>query len=220
MPMRSRTRSSTSTARRVREQEREEKDVVERERAFDQVGARSSTRRPAHPPTRSPRRRRRRSVPSQRTRPSPTHAAPAGRRTGAVRRLDKAAPALACALAGCGSPTPSPRGWRVGRPTSGRSVLPDRNAPLSLDNIFLFTLLLAYSARSTGGASGHCGPHRHRRRLVLRAAAITSGLALIDAVDWVVSASSVWWCITSPHRAFRGLADNRDPARGGGALPS
>ena len=83
---------------------------------------------------------------------------------------------------------------------------------LSLDNIFLFTLLLAYFAvpaelRGTVVLIGIAGA------LVLRAVAITSGLALIDAVDWVVYLFGVLLLYVA-YRTFRGLADEIDPARG------
>ncbi len=81
---------------------------------------------------------------------------------------------------------------------------------LSLDNIFLFTLLLAYFAvpqelRGTVVLVGIAGA------LVLRGLAITGGLALIDAVDWVVYVFGVLLLYVA-YRAFRGLADEVDPA--------
>jgi tellurite resistance protein TerC len=81
---------------------------------------------------------------------------------------------------------------------------------LSLDNIFLFTLLLAYFAvpaelRSTVILIGIAGA------LVLRGLAITGGLALIDAVEWVVYLFGVLLLYVA-YRAFRGLADEIDPA--------
>jgi tellurite resistance protein TerC len=80
---------------------------------------------------------------------------------------------------------------------------------LSLDNIFLFTLLLAYFAvpvelRGTVVGIGIAGA------LVLRGVAITGGLALIDAVDWVVYLFGVLLLYVA-YRAFRGLADEVDP---------
>jgi tellurite resistance protein TerC len=81
---------------------------------------------------------------------------------------------------------------------------------LSLDNIFLFTLLLAYFAvpvelRGTVVLMGIAGA------LVLRGVAITGGLALIDAVDWVVYLFGVLLLYVA-YRTFRGLADEIDPA--------
>jgi len=80
---------------------------------------------------------------------------------------------------------------------------------LSLDNIFLFTLLLAYFAvppelRGIVVLIGIAGA------LVLRGVAITGGLALIDAVDWVVYLFGVLLLYVA-YRAFRGLADEMDP---------
>jgi tellurite resistance protein TerC len=81
---------------------------------------------------------------------------------------------------------------------------------LSLDNIFLFTLLIAYFAvptelRGTVVLIGIAGA------LVLRGLAITGGLALIDAVSWVVYLFGVLLLYVA-YRAFRGLADEIDPA--------
>jgi tellurite resistance protein TerC len=81
---------------------------------------------------------------------------------------------------------------------------------LSLDNIFLFTLLLAYFAvppelRGTVVLVGIVGA------LVLRGLAISGGLALIDAVEWVVYLFGVLLLYVA-YRAFRGLADEVDPA--------
>ena len=81
---------------------------------------------------------------------------------------------------------------------------------LSLDNIFLFTLLLAYFAvplelRSYVVLIGIAGA------LVLRGVAITGGLALIDAFSWVVYLFGVLLLYVA-YRAFRGLADEIDPA--------
>jgi tellurite resistance protein TerC len=81
---------------------------------------------------------------------------------------------------------------------------------LSLDNVFLFTLLLAYfavpaEARNTVVVIGIGGA------LVLRGVAIVGGLALIEAVEWVVYVFGVLLLYVA-YRAFRGLADETDPA--------
>jgi tellurite resistance protein TerC len=81
---------------------------------------------------------------------------------------------------------------------------------LSLDNVFLFTLLLAYftvpaELRGTVVLIGIAGA------LVLRGVAIVGGLALIEAVEWVVYVFGVLLLYVA-YRAFRGTADETDPA--------
>jgi tellurite resistance protein TerC len=81
---------------------------------------------------------------------------------------------------------------------------------LSLDNVFLFTLLLAYFAvpaelRGTVVLIGIAGA------LVLRGIAIVGGLALIEAVEWVVYVFGVLLLYVA-YRAFRGTPDETDPA--------
>jgi tellurite resistance protein TerC len=81
---------------------------------------------------------------------------------------------------------------------------------LSLDNVFLFTLLLAYFAvpaelRGVVVLIGIAGA------LVLRGVAILGGLALIEAVEWVVYVFGVLLLYVA-YRAFRGTADETDPA--------
>jgi tellurite resistance protein TerC len=81
---------------------------------------------------------------------------------------------------------------------------------LSLDNVFLFSLLLAYflvppELRGRVIVIGIAGA------LVLRGAAIVGGLALIDAVEAVVYAFGVLLVYVA-YRAFRGAADEADPS--------
>jgi tellurite resistance protein TerC len=81
---------------------------------------------------------------------------------------------------------------------------------LSLDNIFLFMLLLAYFAvpaelRGTVVLVGIAGA------LVLRAAAIVAGVALIEAAEAVVYAFGVLLLYVA-YRAFRGMPADADPA--------
>jgi tellurite resistance protein TerC len=81
---------------------------------------------------------------------------------------------------------------------------------LSLDNVFLFTLLLAYFAvpaalRGVVIAIGIAGA------LALRGLAIVGGLALIGAVEAFVYIFGVLLLYVS-YRALRGTADETDPA--------
>jgi tellurite resistance protein TerC len=81
---------------------------------------------------------------------------------------------------------------------------------LSLDNVFLFTLLLAYFAvpaalRGVVIAIGIAGA------LALRGLAIVGGLALIGAVEAFVYIFGVLLLYVS-YRAVRGTADETDPA--------
>jgi tellurite resistance protein TerC len=80
---------------------------------------------------------------------------------------------------------------------------------LSLDNVFLFTLLLAYFAvppelRGRVIIIGIIGA------LVLRGVAIVAGLALVEAAEVVVYAFGVLLLYVA-YRAFRGTAAERDP---------
>jgi tellurite resistance protein TerC len=81
---------------------------------------------------------------------------------------------------------------------------------LSLDNVFLFTLLIAYFAvpaelRGTVVLIGIGGA------LVLRGAAIVGGLAILEAVHWVVYVFGALLLLVA-YRTFRGQADETDPA--------
>jgi TerC family integral membrane protein len=81
---------------------------------------------------------------------------------------------------------------------------------LSLDNVFLFTLLLAYFAvppelRGRVIIIGIVGA------LVLRGAAIVAGLALIEAAEAVVYVFGLLLLYVA-YRAFDGAADETDPA--------
>jgi tellurite resistance protein TerC len=81
---------------------------------------------------------------------------------------------------------------------------------LSLDNVFLFSLLLAYflvppEVRSRVIVVGIAGA------LVLRAVAIVAGVALIGAVEAVVYVFGVLLVVVA-YRAFRGAADEMDPS--------
>jgi tellurite resistance protein TerC len=80
---------------------------------------------------------------------------------------------------------------------------------LSLDNVFLFTLLLAYFSvpqelRQAVIVLGIVGA------LALRAIAIVAGLALIEAAEPVVYAFGVLLLYVA-YRAFRGAAEQADP---------
>jgi tellurite resistance protein TerC len=82
---------------------------------------------------------------------------------------------------------------------------------LSLDNVFLFSLLFTYFAvppelRGTVVAIGIVGA------LVLRGVAISAGLALIDVVEPVVYVFGVLLLYVA-YRAFRGTAGEADPGR-------
>jgi tellurite resistance protein TerC len=81
---------------------------------------------------------------------------------------------------------------------------------LSLDNVFLFSLLLAYffvppELRGRVIVIGIAGA------LVLRAVAIAGGLALIESVEAVVYAFGVLLLYVA-YRAFRGAAEQSDPS--------
>ena len=81
---------------------------------------------------------------------------------------------------------------------------------LSLDNVFLFSLLLAYflvppELRGRVIVIGIAGA------LVLRAVAIAGGLALIEGVEAVVYAFGVLLVYVA-YRAFRGAAEESDPS--------
>ena len=81
---------------------------------------------------------------------------------------------------------------------------------LSLDNVFLFSLLLAYflvppDLRGRVIVIGIAGA------LVLRAVAIATGLALIDRVEAVVYVFGVLLVYVA-YRAFRGPAEESDPS--------
>jgi tellurite resistance protein TerC len=81
---------------------------------------------------------------------------------------------------------------------------------LSLDNVFLFTLLLAYFAvpaelRGRVVMVGIAGA------LVVRAVAIVVGVALIDAVEVVVYVFAALLLYVA-YRAFRGADEEADPA--------
>jgi tellurite resistance protein TerC len=81
---------------------------------------------------------------------------------------------------------------------------------LSLDNVFLFTLLLAYFAvpaelRGRVVMVGIAGA------LVVRAVAIVVGVALIDAVEAVVYVFAALLLYVA-YRAFRGADEEADPA--------
>jgi tellurite resistance protein TerC len=81
---------------------------------------------------------------------------------------------------------------------------------LSLDNVFLFSLLLAYflvppELRGRVIAIGIAGA------LVLRGVAISGGLALIESVEAVVYAFGVLLVYVA-YRAFRGAAEESDPS--------
>jgi predicted tellurium resistance membrane protein TerC len=80
---------------------------------------------------------------------------------------------------------------------------------LSLDNVFLFSLLLAYfvvppELRGRTLAIGIVGA------LVLRAAAIAGGLAVLETVEAVVYVFGVLLLYVA-YRAFRGAAEQSDP---------
>ena len=81
---------------------------------------------------------------------------------------------------------------------------------LSLDNVFLFSLLLAYflvppQLRGRAILIGIAGA------LLLRGVAIAAGLALIEAVEAVVYAFGVLLLYVA-YRTFRGTADEADPS--------
>ena len=81
---------------------------------------------------------------------------------------------------------------------------------LSLDNVFLFSLLIAYflvppELRGRVIVIGIAGA------LVLRGVAITGGLALIESVEAVVYAFGVLLVYVA-YRAFRGAAEESDPS--------
>jgi tellurite resistance protein TerC len=81
---------------------------------------------------------------------------------------------------------------------------------LSLDNVFLFSLLLGYflvppELRGRAIVIGIIGA------LVLRAAAIAGGLAVIDAVEAVVYVFGIVLVYVA-YRALRGAAEQSDPA--------
>jgi tellurite resistance protein TerC len=81
---------------------------------------------------------------------------------------------------------------------------------LSLDNVFLFSLLLAYflvpsELRGRVIVIGIAGA------LVLRAVAIAGGLALIEIIEPVVYAFGVLLLYVA-YRAFRGAAEESDPS--------
>jgi tellurite resistance protein TerC len=81
---------------------------------------------------------------------------------------------------------------------------------LSLDNVFLFSLLLAYflvppELRGRAIAIGIAGA------LLLRGIAIAAGLALIESVEAVVYAFGVLLLYVA-FRAFRGAAEKSDPS--------
>jgi TerC family integral membrane protein len=81
---------------------------------------------------------------------------------------------------------------------------------LSLDNVFLFSLLLAYflvpaELRGRVIILGIAGA------LVLRGVAIGGGLALIESVEGVVYAFGVLFVYVA-YRAFRGAAEESDPS--------
>jgi TerC family integral membrane protein len=81
---------------------------------------------------------------------------------------------------------------------------------LSLDNVFLFSLLIAYflvppELRGRAIVIGIAGA------LVLRAVAITAGVALIESVETVVYVFGVLLVFVA-YRAFRGAAERSDPS--------
>jgi tellurite resistance protein TerC len=81
---------------------------------------------------------------------------------------------------------------------------------LSLDNVFLFSLLLAYffvppELRGRAIVIGIAGA------LLLRGVAIAAGLALIESVEAVVYAFGVLLLYVA-YRAFRGAAEEADPS--------
>jgi tellurite resistance protein TerC len=81
---------------------------------------------------------------------------------------------------------------------------------LSLDNVFLFSLLIAYflvptELRGRVIVVGIAGA------LALRAVAITTGVALIGSVEVIVYAFGVLLLYVS-YRAFRGAAEESDPS--------
>ena len=81
---------------------------------------------------------------------------------------------------------------------------------LSLDNVFLFSLLLAYffvppELRGRVIVIGIAGA------IVFRGAAIAAGLALIEMADFVVYAFGVLLVYVA-YRAFRGAAESADPS--------
>jgi tellurite resistance protein TerC len=81
---------------------------------------------------------------------------------------------------------------------------------LSLDNVFLFSLLIAYflvplELRGRVIVIGIAGA------LVLRGVAITGGLALIESVEAIVYLFGVLLLYVA-YRAFRGAADEADPS--------
>ncbi len=81
---------------------------------------------------------------------------------------------------------------------------------LSLDNVFLFSLLLAYfsvpaTVRERVIVIGIAGA------LLLRGVAIVAGVALIDAVEPVVYVFGVLLLVVA-YRAFRGSAEEADPS--------
>jgi tellurite resistance protein TerC len=81
---------------------------------------------------------------------------------------------------------------------------------LSLDNVFLFSLLIAYflvppELRGRVIVIGIAGA------LVLRAVAIVAGVALIESVEAVVYVFGVLLLFVA-YRAFRGAAEESDPA--------
>jgi tellurite resistance protein TerC len=81
---------------------------------------------------------------------------------------------------------------------------------LSLDNVFLFSLLLAYfqvppELRGRVIAIGIAGA------LLLRSVAIVAGLALIESIEGIVYAFGVLLLYVA-YRAFRGAADEADPS--------
>jgi tellurite resistance protein TerC len=108
---------------------------------------------------------------------------------------------LAVAVAGAIAATGGPAGqWTT-------VYLIERS--LSLDNVFLFSLLLAYfvvppELRGRALAIGIVGA------LVLRAAAIAGGLALLESVEAVVYVFGVLLLYVA-YRAFRGAAERSDP---------
>jgi TerC family integral membrane protein len=81
---------------------------------------------------------------------------------------------------------------------------------LSLDNVFLFSLLLAYfvvpvELRGRAILVGIAGA------LILRGVAIVAGLALIESVEVIVYVFGLLLLFVAC-RAFRGAADERDPS--------
>jgi tellurite resistance protein TerC len=81
---------------------------------------------------------------------------------------------------------------------------------LSLDNVFLFSLLLAYflvppELRGRVIVIGMAGA------LVLRGVAITAGLALVESMEPVIYAFGVLLVYVA-YRAFRGAAEESDPS--------